>query len=221
MKDWKKELLEKWADIEHKRWSRWQEYMHSKLVNVYEDKNILGLPVEDFKHWERQIATDYKDLSEAEKESDREQVYPYIKDIEELLDKQKKEIIEELNSIKEKIGTLRQLVGEGLEDADVIYEKLNEITPLMSKEQEREFDKQLNKLKPRKKRIGKPRADIQCPVCGKYFKSIPGHFSALYWKEMKSSNGKRTDKFAKDHWNYSMENFNEIYRGGLKGGEHK
>ena len=96
MKDWKKELLEKWADIEHKRWSRWQEYMHSKLVNVYEDKNILGLPVEDFKHWERQIATDYKDLSEAEKESDREQVYPYIKDIEELLDKQKKEIIEEI-----------------------------------------------------------------------------------------------------------------------------
>ena len=95
--EWEEELLEKWADIEHQRWAKWQKYMHSKLVNVDGNTDILGLPKEFYDHWERQIATDYKDLSEKEKESDREQVQPYIEDIKTLLQKQKEKALEIAN----------------------------------------------------------------------------------------------------------------------------
>ena len=76
------DLKEQLADIEHQRWADWQKYLHSKMssvihpeVNNYEGKFLSD---EDFEHWERQIATDYKDLSEKEKDSDREQVDRYL-----------------------------------------------------------------------------------------------------------------------------------------------
>ncbi len=89
--DLEKELIEKWADIEHRRWANWQKYMHSKMKRSY-DFTTYNLPENLYKRWERQIATDYKDLSEKEKESDREQVYPYLVDIKSLLGYKIKEI---------------------------------------------------------------------------------------------------------------------------------
>lgn len=70
------ELIEQLAAIEHERWADWQRYMHSKCES-YSDGG-LWIPAELVEHWERQIATPYAELSEREKESDREQVRRYL-----------------------------------------------------------------------------------------------------------------------------------------------
>ena len=69
------ELLERLAHHEHARWSDWQKYLHSLCVE--DDGKNLVIVRSMKEHWERQIKTDYKDLSEAEKDSDREQVFRY------------------------------------------------------------------------------------------------------------------------------------------------
>jgi hypothetical protein len=70
MKYPKDELFEELADIEHQRWSDWQAYCHKVLR-----ENCPSPELEEvLKRWDRQIATPYKDLSEKEKDSDREQV---------------------------------------------------------------------------------------------------------------------------------------------------
>ncbi len=55
-----KELIEELAELEHKQWSHWTKYM---LDNLTEDNKGK---------WNKQIVTNYKDLTEKEKESDRE-----------------------------------------------------------------------------------------------------------------------------------------------------
>lgn len=77
------DLLEQLAEIEHTRWSKWQAYLHSKLYKIDDPRvslnsHLLILPTELYDQWERQIATPYDKLSEQEKESDREQVRPYL-----------------------------------------------------------------------------------------------------------------------------------------------
>lgn len=69
----KSELFEKLADIEHQRWADWQKYCNKILRQC-----CLSTYVEHIlKRWDRQIATPYKDLTEKEKDSDREQVMRY------------------------------------------------------------------------------------------------------------------------------------------------
>jgi len=55
----KKLRIEMLADLEHQQWKHWTEYM----LNNLSDENI--------ERWKIQCQTDYKDLSEKEKESDR------------------------------------------------------------------------------------------------------------------------------------------------------
>jgi len=61
-------LIEDLAELEHEQWAHWTQYMLDFLNgNIPEDlkqKRIL--------QWRRQIDTSYKNLSEKEKESDRE-----------------------------------------------------------------------------------------------------------------------------------------------------
>lgn len=71
-----KALVEDLAAVEHDRWAHWQRYMHSKGERL--PNGSLVLPAELVERWETQIATSYVDLSEAEKESDREQVRRYL-----------------------------------------------------------------------------------------------------------------------------------------------
>lgn len=70
------EMVEQMADIEHKRWSSWQKWMHE--CSTKNADGSLTIPADKVERWERQITTEYKDLSEEEKESDRKQVYPYL-----------------------------------------------------------------------------------------------------------------------------------------------
>jgi hypothetical protein len=69
-------LIERLAAAEHERWAHWQRYMHSKAER--RPDGALVLPPELVARWEAQISTHYADLSEAEKESDREQVRRYL-----------------------------------------------------------------------------------------------------------------------------------------------
>ncbi|MFN3226823.1 MAG: hypothetical protein ACE360_11310 [Hyphomicrobiales bacterium] len=69
-------LVEQLADIEHARWAKWQRYLHSKATK--RPDGSLVIPAELVERWERQIETAYADLSEKEKESDREQVREYV-----------------------------------------------------------------------------------------------------------------------------------------------
>jgi hypothetical protein len=69
-------LIEELAAIEHRRWSHWQAFMHAQ-GNRQPDGSLVLTP-DLVKKWDRQIATDYADLNEVEKESDREQVRQYL-----------------------------------------------------------------------------------------------------------------------------------------------
>ncbi|MGE0409903.1 MAG: hypothetical protein AB7P23_11665 [Amphiplicatus sp.] len=69
-------ILEDLADIEHQRWAHWQQYVHGKGMKL--DDGSLLLPPDLVAQWEKQISTPYKQLTEKEKESDREQVRKYL-----------------------------------------------------------------------------------------------------------------------------------------------
>ena len=71
-------LVEALADIEHQRWADWQKYLHSLCFKLEEYRGALIIPADLVERWERQIATPYADLSESEKQSDRDQVERYL-----------------------------------------------------------------------------------------------------------------------------------------------
>lgn len=76
-------LLEQLAEIEHARWAKWQRYLHSKAERQADGSLIV--PSELVERWERQIETPFNALTEAEKESDRDQVREYLPLIKEAL----------------------------------------------------------------------------------------------------------------------------------------
>jgi hypothetical protein len=69
-------LMETLAALEHERWSHWQRHMHS-LCRPQDDGSLM-IPAELVSRWTEQMSTPYSELSEKEKESDREQVRHYL-----------------------------------------------------------------------------------------------------------------------------------------------
>lgn len=55
----RKHLLEVLADLEHRQWAHWTRYM------------LDNFTPENVDRWRKQVQTDYSDLSEREKDSDR------------------------------------------------------------------------------------------------------------------------------------------------------
>lgn len=70
------DLVEILAAIEHERWSHWQRYMHGKCERGPDGS--LTIPPALVTQWERQSSTPYSELSEIERESDRDQVRRYF-----------------------------------------------------------------------------------------------------------------------------------------------
>ena len=67
------ELFETLAAIEHQRWADWQSWCHKILR-----ENCPSAEMEKvLEQWDKQIATPYSELSEEEKNSDRDQVNRY------------------------------------------------------------------------------------------------------------------------------------------------
>lgn len=69
-------LIEELAALEHERWSHWQKYMHNK--GQRQPNGDIILPAELVTRWEAQSSTEYKKLTDSEKESDRDQVRRYL-----------------------------------------------------------------------------------------------------------------------------------------------
>ena len=70
------ELLDMLAAIEHERWAHWQRYVHDHCER--QQDGSLVIPAELAARWEAQIETPYVELTEREKDSDREQVRRYL-----------------------------------------------------------------------------------------------------------------------------------------------
>lgn len=105
--NWEKELVEKGAALEHDRWARWQKYFFGKCllkpqneVGGMDDRfTYFALPKNLYERWNRQIRTPYSELSEEEKESDRNETRNYIPLIAEALAAQKKELAERVRGM--------------------------------------------------------------------------------------------------------------------------
>lgn len=69
-------LVEELAAIEHERWSHWQNYMHGKCIK--NPDGSLTIPSDLVARWSKQAAMPYSELTEKERESDREQVRRYL-----------------------------------------------------------------------------------------------------------------------------------------------
>lgn len=70
------QLTEVLANIEHERWAHWQRYLHDHCVRAPDGS--LVIPADLVARWEHQIACPYSNLSESEKNSDRDQVRRYL-----------------------------------------------------------------------------------------------------------------------------------------------
>lgn len=70
------QTVERLAAIEHERWAHWQQFVHDQC-DRQEDGTLL-VPAELAARWQAQIETPYAELSEQERESDREQVRRYL-----------------------------------------------------------------------------------------------------------------------------------------------
>lgn len=63
--------VEELAAYAHRQWSGWMEYLFSKCS--FNTDGTATIPEWAVDRWQRQIKTEYKDLSEDEKESDRKE----------------------------------------------------------------------------------------------------------------------------------------------------
>jgi len=80
-------LTDELAAVEHRRWARWQQYMHNSCERRPDGSIVV--PAKLVERWERQIATSFADLDDGEKESDREQVREYLPIIADAIDQRR------------------------------------------------------------------------------------------------------------------------------------
>lgn len=99
------EILEELADNEHSRWANWQKYVHSKCIKNKDGS--LTIPKEYVDHWNYEINTEYKDLPENIKESDRKEARKILETL------NYKNLIQENKKLKKQMG----------KDLDVVYIK--------------------------------------------------------------------------------------------------
>ena len=64
-------LIEELAGVQHKIWSHWMKYLFSVCAESLSGSTIIS--PDKTKHWKRQANTPYSELTEREKESDRDQ----------------------------------------------------------------------------------------------------------------------------------------------------
>lgn len=68
------ELREKLADVQHGIWAHWMRYQFSQCRRPdLADDGSLIIPADKVQRWQRQMDTEYADLTDKERESDRHQ----------------------------------------------------------------------------------------------------------------------------------------------------
>jgi len=70
------EIHEKIAKAQHEIWAHWMKYLFSNC-DVYNGIHVIHC--DKVRRWKRQMKTPYDKLTEAEKESDREQADKILK----------------------------------------------------------------------------------------------------------------------------------------------
>lgn len=71
--------LEFYAERQHEIWAHWMEYQFS-LCQEQADGSLV-IPAEKVARWKRQLATSYDELSEPERESDRQVVREHLPEV--------------------------------------------------------------------------------------------------------------------------------------------
>jgi hypothetical protein len=66
------ETVETLAAVEHERWSGWMRYLFTR--GQHHPDGSFTIDAGSVAHWTRQMETGYSDLTEREKESDRQEV---------------------------------------------------------------------------------------------------------------------------------------------------
>jgi len=66
------DLREQLSNLSHEIWSHWMRYMFSRC-QPNEEEGTLTIPAWAVQRWGRQLDTPYNELTEEEKNSDREQ----------------------------------------------------------------------------------------------------------------------------------------------------
>lgn len=76
-----KELLrEKLAEMAHKQWSSWMDYLFSK--GTFNADGTWTMPTWAVERWKRQAETPYSELSKSEQDSDRNEADKFLAVIE-------------------------------------------------------------------------------------------------------------------------------------------
>ena len=112
------DILEELANNEHIRWSNWQKYVHSKCIK--NDDGSLTIPKEYVEHWEYEINTNYTDLPEEIKESDRKEVRQILDKINYL------NLIAENKELKEERDMYRSQVNSAFNNGYILKSKVEE-----------------------------------------------------------------------------------------------
>lgn len=75
-------LIERLAGYAHNAWAGWMRYLFSKCAPLDWHSALVGMlaiPPESVERWTRQMNTEYADLPEHEKESDRKEATEILK----------------------------------------------------------------------------------------------------------------------------------------------
>lgn len=97
-------LKEKLAAIEHERWADWQAWCH-QVLREYAPSEVMETVLA---RWDKQIATPYDKLSDAEKASDMEQVARYWPLIQEYITASNRTLLEKIREgLPEKFDTFQ------------------------------------------------------------------------------------------------------------------
>lgn len=102
----KKDVREMLAELCHDQWSGWMKHLHS---NCYPERGQFDIdtgnmiiPEWAIERWKRQMKTEYKDLSEPEKNSDRKEADKFI-DLLSKINKGELEMNEEIVDISNEV----------------------------------------------------------------------------------------------------------------------
>lgn len=68
--------IEDLAAVQHDIWSHWMNYQFSCCIK--NEDGSLTIPADKVKRWSKQMETSYEDLTDKEKQSDRNQVLKFV-----------------------------------------------------------------------------------------------------------------------------------------------
>lgn len=120
---WENDFVEAGAALEHARWARWQNYLHSFLT-WNNDLQAWVLPHEKKERWQSQIERYYGMLSEQEKESDRKEAREYLPLVHKAIAQERQRIKAVIEDNKISDGVV---YDDGLPPADILPDMLRDI----------------------------------------------------------------------------------------------